>query len=310
MYPRNITRKPALNLLTMCKTVFMKIPILFLFLFFSQASFSQLHLGVFAGGSNYIGELNDKIYKRTKPAVGLSLNYEVSERFMLRSGITLAKVEGGDQYGGSDFLKQNRNLSFQSGITEFSLLGELTTFNLYNMRWSPYIFGGIAVYRFNPYVLDSGKKVFLQPLGTEGQGLPEYPDRKPYALTQFAVPFGAGVKYNLSDNIRLGFEVGLRRLFTDYLDDVSLAYADEDLLLAAGGPGAVRFAYRGNEVPGEHPQYPDIGYPTKNAERGNPKTKDWYYFTGLHLTFRLNGGYGKTFASGNKSGYGCPVNPM
>lgn len=282
-----------------------------MFLFVSQATFAQFHVGVFAGGSNYIGDLNDKPFKRTKPAAGIFLSYEVSDRFMLRSGLTLGKIEGGDSFSGSDFLKQNRNLSFQSGITEFSLLGELTTFNLYNIRWSPYVFGGIAVYRFNPYVKDSGQKIYLQPLGTEGQGLAGYPNRRPYALTQFAVPFGGGIKYTINDNIRLGLEVGLRRLFTDYLDDVSSLYADENQLLAARGSRAVRFAYRGGEVPGDVPAYPDNGYPVKDAERGNPKTNDWYYFTGLHLTFRLHGGYGKTHASGgNRKGYGCPVNPM
>lgn len=281
-----------------------------LFLLLTQTVFAQFHLGVFAGAANYIGDLNDKPYKRTKPAFGLSLNYEISDRVMLRSGFTLAKVEGGDPYSGSTFLKQNRNLSFQSAITEFNLLGELTAFNLYNIRWSPYAFAGIAVYHFNPYIKDSFTKVYLQPLSTEGQGLAQYPDRKPYALTQFAIPFGGGIKYNINDNIRIGLEVGFRRLFTDYLDDVSTSYADADLLLAAKGPDAIRFAYRGDEVPGEVTNYPDIGYPAKNADRGNPDTKDWYYFTGLHLTFRLGGGYGKTYASGKNRGYGCPSNPM
>ena len=275
-----------------------------------QSSFSQFHLGVFAGGANYVGELNDKPFRRTKPAVGLFLNYEISDRFMIRTGLTMAKVEGGDKYSGSEFLKQNRNLSFESNITEFSLIGELTAFNLYNIRWSPYAFGGIAVYRFNPYVRDSGRKVFLQPLGTEGQGLAGYADRRPYALTQIAVPFGGGIKYNINENIRIGIELGFRRLFTDYLDDVSTSYADENALRAERGPQAVRFSYRGDEVPGEIATYPDNGYPAKDAQRGNIKTKDWYYFTGLHLTFRLNSGYGKTDASSKRRGYGCPASPM
>lgn len=294
----------------MSKTVFMKKSLFFSLLFLAQASFAQFYLGVFLGGANYIGDLNDKPYKRTKPAVGLSLNYEISDRVMLRTGFNLAKVEGGDPYSGTSFLKQNRNLSFQSGISEFNLIGELTAFNLYNIRWSPYFFAGLALYHFNPYVIDSGAKVYLQPLSTEGEGLPAYPDRKPYKLTQFAIPFGGGIKYNISDNVRLGLEVGFRRLFTDYLDDVSGYYADAASLLAAKGPRAVRLSYRGDEVPGETATYPDTGYPAKDAQRGNPKTNDWYYFTGLHLTFRLGGGYGKTYASQKKGHYGCPSVPM
>ena len=282
---------------------------LLLLIFSSHQTFSQLHFGAFVGGANYIGDLNDKLYKRTKPAVGLSLNYELSDRFMLRSGFTFGKIEGGDQFSGTPFLQQNRNLSFQSTLTEFNLIGELTVFNLYNINWSPYAFGGIAVYRFNPYVQDSGTKVFLQPLSTEGQGLPSS-QQNPYKRTQFAIPFGGGVKFNLNENIRLGVEVGLRRLFTDYLDDVSGFYADETELLTAKGPTAVQLSYRGDEVPGEVPGYPDNGYAAKNAQRGNIKTKDWYYFSDVHLTFRLGGGYGKTSASGNRQKYGCPSVPM
>src|SRR5829696_1138446 len=117
-----------------------------LLLFVSSSAFSQFHFGVFAGGASYLGELNDNPYKRTKPAVGVSLNYEVSNRFMLRTGITLGKLEGADKYSGTPEVKQNRNLSFESSLSEFSVIGELTIFNLYNITWSPYIFGGIAVY--------------------------------------------------------------------------------------------------------------------------------------------------------------------
>ena len=279
-------------------------------LFLSLSAVAQFHLGVLAGGATYMGDLNDIAFKRTKPAFGLSLNYEISERVMLRSGLSFAKLEGGDPFSGSDYLKQIRNLSFQSNLTEFSLIGELTVFNLYNIRWSPYVFAGLAAYRFNPYVNDTSGKIFLQPLSTEGQGLPQYPDRKPYALTQFALPFGGGIKYNINDNIRLGLEIGFRRLFTDYLDDVSKSFTDQNELLAARGPVAVRLAYRGDEVPGETATYPDIGFPAKDAQRGNPDTNDWYYFTGLHLTFRLGGGYGRTDGGGRRRNYGCPANPM
>lgn len=275
----------------------------------AQTVFSQFHIGGFLGGASYLGELNDQPFKRTKPAIGLSTNYEISDRLMLRGGFTFGKLEGADRYSGTESIKQIRNLSFESNLTEFSLMGELTVFNLYNINWSPYGFAGIAVYRYNPFVRDSGQKVFLQPLSTEGQGLPGSLT-SPYKLTQFAIPFGGGIKFNLNENVRLGVELGLRRLFTDYLDDVSGYYADQTELLNAKGPTAVRFAYRGDEVPGEATGFPDNGFPAKGTQRGGPKTKDWYYFTGVHMTFRLGGGYGKTSTSGGRKKYGCPTVPM
>jgi hypothetical protein len=269
---------------------------------------AQFHLGAFLGGANYLGELNSEVYKRTKPAVGLSLNYEVSDRVMLRSQFSIAKVEGADKYNNSEYEKLNRNLSFQSNIAEFSLIGELTAFNLYSIRWSPYAFGGLAIFHFNPYTSDSANnKVYLRPLSTEGEGLSNYPNRRPYSLTQFAIPFGGGIKYVVNENIRIGLEIGLRKLFTDYLDDVSSNYVDPQDLLAAHGSTAVAISYRGDEVPGgDQASYPDNGYPAKGALRGNPKKLDWYYFSGIHVTFRLGNGYGKTAAHRYNKGLDCP----
>jgi hypothetical protein len=178
------------------------------------------------------------------------------------------------------------------------------TFGFENKRWSPYVFGGLAVYHFNPYILTTtGEKIFLKPLSTEGEGLSAYPDKKPYPLTQLALPFGGGVKYALTDNIRIGAEVGLRKLFTDYLDDISTDYVDENDLRAERGDLAVQVAYREDEVAGGNPNYP-----AKGAQRGSPSQKDLYYLSGLTISFRLGEGGG--LFHGGKGKYGCPKVPM
>jgi hypothetical protein len=304
----------ALNLTTFQKPSFMrKFFVLSILLTNSLFCFSQFSLGVFAGLSNYQGDLTEGVYRQGKMAFGVSGNFEITERLTLRPGITFGKVAGSDAKTNSEFLHQIRNLSFESSIREFSLLGEFSIFNLYNIRWSPYLFAGLAVYHFDPYTYDTtGNKVFLKPLSTEGQGLSAYPDSKPYSLTQLSIPFGGGLKYSISDNVRIGLEVGLRKLFTDYLDDVSTTYADPADLLAEKGEQAVDLSYRGDEVTGEYTDYPDAGYPTKGAQRGSAKYKDYYYFTGLHVTFRLGGGGSSRMSSGKagKKGYGCPGNPM
>jgi len=263
----------------------------------------SFHLGLFGGISNYQGDLVDKIYvsRFTRPAFGISGTYEVSDRVNLRAGFTTGRIMGYDRYNTKTYL-QERNLSFESAINEFSLLGEFNVFNLYNIKWTPYFFGGIALFRFNPYTYDqNNEKVYLQPLGTEGQGIDGY-DLKPYKLTQVSLPFGAGFKYAFSDNVRLGIEVGIRKTFTDYLDDVSTNYADEADLLAARGPKAVELAYRGDEVPNGNPLYPE-----KGAQRGGADQQDVYYFTGLHLTFRLGAGGGGIGKGSGKKRFGCPV---
>ena len=90
------------------------------------------------------------------------------------------------------------------------------------------------------------KKFICKPLSTEGQGLADFPGQKPYHLTQFALPFGIGLRYALSDNVHIGFELSDRKTFTDYLDDVSSHYVDHEQLLIARGPRAVENGIPGN----------------------------------------------------------------
>ena len=267
--------------------------------FCSLVSFSQLQLGVVGGISNYQCDLVDKIYQTPRAAIGITAGYEISGRFNIRAGLTFAKVAGADSLNEKDYLRM-RNLSFQSPITELSVTGEFNTLNMDIHRWSPYLFGGLALFRFNPYTFDqNGNKVFLQPLGTEGQGLAGYESSNLYARTQLAIPFGGGIKFNVSDQFRIALEVGMRKLFTDYLDDVSGNYADPNDLLANRGPLSVDLSYREDEMPGGNPIYP-----SKGDQRGSPKYKDYYYFSGLYFIYRLPEGNGR---GSRKSGYGCPT---
>ena len=78
------------------------------------------------------------------------------------------------------------------------------------------------------------------------------------------------------------------------MDDVSGNYADPaDLLINNRGPRSVELYYRGDELPGGV-----LTPPGKTETRGGAKYKDYYYFTGLHLSIALGSG-------GNK-GYDCP----
>ena len=285
-----------------------RIQFLTLFLFVSFVAFGQrFHVGLFGGLAAYNGDLSEKILpkKVTNGAIGLSLNYELKDQLVLRGGLTYAIVGGADRFSEDPELVR-RNLSFETQLFEFSAVAEYYFFNLYERRYSPYIFGGLAVYHFNPYAYNGTKdKIFLKPLSTEGQGLAGY-NLKPYSLTQAALPFGGGIKFAVNDNLRVGLEVGIRKLFTDHFDDLSTTYADPNDLLAAKGQLAVDMSYRGDEVPTGDP-----AYPSKGAQRGGEKNKDYYYFTGLHITYRLGGSDGGGLfggGGGKKSKTGCPVN--
>lgn len=269
----------------------------------SNASFAQrFHVGIFGGLAAYNGDLTEKLFpaKVTNGVIGITGNYELTDNLILRAGFSFARVGGADRFS-KDSARIRRNLSFETAITELSLVAQYYLLNLYDNKFTPYAFGGLAVYHFNPYAYNgTTQKVYLRPLGTEGQGIPGY--GKEYKLTQLAIPLGLGAKYAITNNIHLGLEGGLRVLFTDHLDDVSGNYADEADLLAYRGQTSVDLAYRGDELPGGLPASPG-----KGTARGGAKYKDYYYFTGLHLTFRINGGGGWKGA-GSRNSARCPVN--
>jgi hypothetical protein len=148
---------------------------------------------------------------------------------------------------------------------------------------SPYLFAGLSVFKFDPEAYDNDTKewVRLQPLGTEGQGTTRYNDRHKYALTQISIPIGFGMKHNFAENWNLGFEIGVRKTFTDYLDDVSSTYVEYNYLESTSGSLAARLSNRTGELSGTR-----IEYTSKNM-RGNPTNKDWYLFAGITLTYTI-----------------------
>jgi len=120
----------------------------------------------------------------------------------------------------------------------------------------------------------------LQPLGTEGQGYPEYPDRKKYKLTSTAFSVGGGMKYRLNKNWIFWCEAVNRNTHTDYLDDVSSTYADPLVLLNEGGPLVEALADRSVELGGE-----PVGLSGK--QRGDARRRDDYLIFNIGFSFTI-----------------------
>jgi hypothetical protein len=180
-------------------------------------------------------------------------------------------------------------------LSEVAITAEYNLFRTENRGWTPFGFMGLAVYHYNPYTFDQQhQKYYLKPLNTEGQGLPQYPDRKPYALTRFAVPVGGGVKFILTDQFQLAAQIGLRLTNNDYLDDVSTTYVDEQTLLSARGPKAAELAYRMRELPGGDQQHPGEG--AGRGRSGKFIFTDFYYFSGIHFFYTFGEGEGAAYS--------------
>lgn len=229
-------------------------------------------IGLFLGGSYYIGELNSQhLSSLTRPAGGVVYRHNFNPRLAVAGSMLFGSVQGIDARS-SSYQQQQRNLSFRSSIYELAGRMEFN-FIEYEMgkdkhSFTPFMFLGVAGFNFNPKASFGNQWVALQPLKTEGQS-------KGYMKTQISIPFGAGIRLNLAKRIGLVAEWGMRKTFTDYIDDVSTTYADAATLYANGGPLAVAIADRSTNVN-------DAG-----KQRGNPRNKDWYSFAGVTLTFQL-----------------------
>lgn len=263
--------------------------LLFVFSFFDfgKINAQYLEMGMSAGAANYLGDLApSKVFTSvgdSRFVYGALVRYNCNDWLTMRASFHHGSIIGDDANSNNTENRKKRNLSFQSTIEEFSLMGEI---NLFGYRpyekgrsIAPYFFGGLAVFRFNPQAEYEGVWYDLQPLGTEGQGLPGNP--APYALTQVAIPLGAGLKIALSKHLNLGIETGLRKTFTDHLDDVSGTYPDLDLLAETRGPLAAQLSWRSGEL------NPDANAPLAGNGRGDAADLDWYLFSGVTLSYNF-----------------------
>ncbi len=262
------------------------------------AAAQYLEGGIFLGGSNYEGDLVGKRalgveLNETHLSGGLLLRYNINDWVGVRGSFTYGQISGTDANSDADY-RLERNLSFRSDILEVAVIPEFNIlgFNPYDRYYSPYVFVGLAIFNFNPQAEYNDQWYDLQPLGTEGQGLPGRPSQ--YNLTQLAIPFGVGFKYAIDEYWTVAFEITNRYTMTDYLDDISSTYIDRAELLQARGEIAANLANRTGEYLGTEPVN------TPGVARGTVN-RDWYTWSGFTITYSFMDGFG-----GRK--YGCPTN--
>lgn len=277
------------------------------FIFICSLSLKAQHfeVGIGAGISNYGGDLTPDNFggfmQGTNPSGGAFVRYNAIDYLTVRLGFNYARITGNDRLSSASN-RRERNLSFHSNLYEFGLIaeGNVLGFQPYNLDrpFSPYIFVGIVMTKFNPKTKFGGVSVPLQPLGTEGQGLPGYESR--YKLLEWGIPLGVGVKYALSDKWNIGAEIGARRMFTDYLDDVHGNYVAYDELFAGAGELAAALGNRTGEFLGTNPVQVPTGTP-----RGENGTTDWYFIFQLTVSYNFidNGLIGSRKRS--RRGNGC-----
>jgi hypothetical protein len=252
------------------------------------------------GGTAGIGKpfVKDIDFPLTKISKNLYANYYPSEWLGFRLAINHGVLEGNDKEapnkGGAEVDRLLRNLHFKTSVLEGYVAAEIyptVFFEKYDGlqgKFRPYGLIGAGMMKYKPKAELDGQWIELQPLRLEGQGMAEYPDRKPYKLIQNEVLMGFGFKYYLKENFYVGLEVLHRQLFTDYIDDVSTGYIDpvyfDTYLTAANAANARRLYYRG--LYSDPLTRPDL---IQTYQRGDPTENDAFFSTILRFGWRLNG---------------------
>jgi len=251
------------------------------------------------GGANQIGTnyYKDLEMAATRYALNVGMRYKLSQSTAVKVGFSYGRLRGDDKWTQEPY-RNNRNLMFKSPIIElaaqyeFSWMKE-TIGSRYKVRRvrgrgrkgsDIYVYGflGVAGYYFNPKAQYNGDWVALQPLHTEGQGL--IPTRKPYSRFQFAIPVGVGLKYSLNKTSSIGVEYGIRKVFTDYIDDVSTVYYDKSELAQNFGDASAQLSDPSlTGGPG-----PFGGCQTcAGQQRGDPRDLDHYMFFLITYNYKL-----------------------
>lgn len=254
----------------------------------SQNSIKQEgEFGIGIGAGHYFGDLNTRAkLNRPKAAATIFFRKNFGNYIAARVGASYARLGYSDIYNTHNLYMYQRNLSFNSNVWELSLQGDFNFFRFMpgepEASFTPYITLGVGVFSYDPFAYLQGQKIFLRPLGTEGQGSSLYPDRKQYSSMAICIPFGVGVKYALNERFNIGFEILYRFTNTDYLDDVSKTYVDPAAFPPNpdGSPSnAFLLSDRSYEL-GE-----PIGIP--NRERGNSRQKDQFATAMFFIAFNL-----------------------
>ncbi|MEM9024142.1 MAG: DUF6089 family protein, partial [Bacteroidota bacterium] len=250
--------------------------------------------GAGESGRNFVGDLD---LNMTRPTFAVGYRYRLSGVTAWKSTLIYGRLNG-DDANSDELFRKNRNLHFRSPVIELSTQMELyflreQAAGRYRLRGvksagkfnlAGYVFTGIGLFWFNPKAKINDEWVGLRNLGTEGQGLPGGPDK--YSPISIAIPAGIGFKYGIDRRGRwsLGLEFGVRKTFSDYIDDVSGNYFDNDLIRQENGEIA---ALAADPSLGIVTDGDDKPITRAGQQRGDSGDKDTYMFAILNLNYRF-----------------------
>lgn len=204
----------------------------FILLLIGSVSYCQKsEIGGGIGGMNYKGDISPTFnYRFYRPAANLFFRYNTGKAVSFRFEALGGSIRASDAKSNDPF-QRARNASFKTSIGEVNALMEYNfrkyKYNKGHYNWTPYLFGGLGYY-------------FSSPSPRTGN----------YKTSGLCIPFGAGVKWEISRPWSVGLEFGTRQPFSDYLDNL-------------GGDSATR----------------------QRLQQSDPTQNDLYYYTSITLSY-------------------------
>lgn len=176
------------------KSKLLVLGIISMLLLINTSSAQTLEVGAFGGAAYYLGDLNpQKHFTESNIAYGGVLKYNLNRRIAIGLSATQANIKSNAATYNAENPVTKNDLSAQ--IYDLALIGEINFFPYAigdrKNRWTPYIFGGGAVFMSDHVSLG------------------------------FSAPFGLGFKASPFKRIGLNLFWSARKTFTDDLDDVA-----------------------------------------------------------------------------------------
>ena len=190
-----------------------------------MAANAQFSFNLLGGVANYQGDLAKDLttVKETHVAFGGGLGYKISPYVDIKAQILLTTLSG-DDTNHPERISNQRAFKFESNITELSLVldynifgsSERSSTGVFSPSFTPLVYGGIGLLKVNNtaecFSSDCINGVILSPF-------PEIDAKS----TLISIPFGIGLKYDVSPLMAVGLRGGYRYSFSDYIDGVSKA---------------------------------------------------------------------------------------
>ena len=254
--------------------------LLFVFFLFASNISAQRgwELGGWIGGSNYFGDLNTTFsLQEVGLAGGVIARYNFNTRICMKATANYLRIAGSDANSDNTF-EQTRNLDFRSNVWDGSFNFEFNFLNYVHGSkdefFTPYLFAGFSFFRHNPTTDLDGETFELRGFGTEGQFQGEE-----YSTVSGGLNYGIGFKIDLNYRWSVNIQLSGRKVFTDFLDDVSGVYPDFDDLENLRGPDAVALSDR--SIVGIE----DVPFAQEGRQRGNGRSNDSYATLGIGLVY-------------------------